>query len=188
MSVETSIDENETEPAEALQPLSPRKTFNEDESFAVLKLSTPDHDKFVEADRPKTSEVNVADLLTKPNELSLRARLKAKYGKPARSKTNENNQIKMIQRPKLATKKSVTFNMAHTAVDTIKNTALEGVRQLGKKAVILNQNGYSYSKIPKWDGINVRSTDPERANWVYKNARSLGSKIPRLNSLKEELF
>ena len=187
MNDKTSIDENGTEPAEEIQSFSPRKAFNEDENFAVLNLTTPDCDEFVEADRQKTSEVNDADLLTKPNELSLRARLKEKYDKHVGSKTTEKAQVKMIQPPKPTKKKSVTFNLAHKADDMIKNTSVKGIPQLGKKAGILNQNCYSFSKIPKWDGINVRSINPKRANWLYRNAARLGSKITRLNGLKEEL-
>ena len=44
------------------------------------------------------------------------------------------------------------------------------------------------SKIPKWDGINVGSKDHEVAHYIYVYAETLGSKIPRLNALKEKLY
>ena len=44
------------------------------------------------------------------------------------------------------------------------------------------------SKIPKWDGIKVGSKDHEVAHYIYVYAETLGSKIPRLNALKEKLY
>ena len=43
------------------------------------------------------------------------------------------------------------------------------------------------SKIPKWDSINSSSRCEETARYNYENADTLGSKIPRMNSLKETL-
>ena len=182
MNDETNNDINETEPTEALLQLSPRKTFNEDENLAVLNSTAPDHDNFVEADRKKAFRVN--GLVIEPNENSLRARLKAKYGKHEDLVAARNNQTKMIQSPKLLTKKSVTFNMAPKA----ENAEPKGTPKPATRADNLSRKVLSISQIPKWDGINVRSTDPEKARWIYNNAGRLGSKIPRLNSLKEKLL
>ena len=103
------------------------------------------------------------------------------------STSQDQNNLQEANTPPIK-KKNVTFNMTHKADDMIKNTSVKGIPQLGKKAGIMNQNCYSFSKIPKWDGIKVRSIDPKRANWLYRNAARLGSKIPRLNGLKEDLF
>ena len=149
--------------------------------MAVKNSTAPDHDNFVEADRKKAFRVN--GLVIEPNENSLRARLKAKYGKQEDLVAAKKNQMKIIQPPKLLTKKSVTFNMAPEA----ENADPKGTHKPATRADNLSRK-VLISQIPKWDGINVRSTDPEKARWIYNNAGRLGSKIPRLNSLKEKLL
>ena len=60
--------------------------------------------------------------------------------------------------------------------------------KVNKVSSILKKKVCKPSRIPKWDGIKVGSKDPEVAHYLYVYAATLGSKIPRLNALKEKLY
>ena len=104
-----------------------------------------------------------------PGERSVRKRAK-KYNK--RRKTIAFNFDEEIER-------SAGNEEIENAGSAGKTKESAGTRHLGG---ILKQ-----SKIPRWNGITVKSGNPLRCHQIYLHTASLGSKIPRLNALKEKL-
>merc|ERR1712096_391935 len=76
-------------------------------------------------------------------------------------------------------RKRVVFNLP-----TIKEETPEELRRYHRTKAA---SGKRISKIPKYNGTTVGSKDPHKANFLYKNAASLGSKIPRLNAFNDKL-
>ena len=69
-----------------------------------------------------------------------------------------------------------------------KTVAFNFDEEIETKESAVNLSGIlKQSKVPRWNGITVKSGNPWRCHQIYLNAARLGSKIPRLNALKETL-
>ena len=68
--------------------------------------------------------------------------------------------------------KRVVFNLS-----TIDEETPEDLRCYHRREAT---SGKRRSRIPRYNGTTVRLKDPQKVNFLYKNAASMGSKIPRL--------